>query len=315
MFLGIDTSCYTTSLALVDEGREMMVDKRIVLPVPVGKQGLQQSTALFYHLRNLPEMLEEVLKVHKGRKIRGVAASFRPCPREDSYLPVFTAGSALARNIAVLLGIPLVATSHQEGHLVAGLWSAQADTLQEFLMLHLSGGTTELLQVKRIVKNPLQYDIRVLGRSADIHAGQLVDRVGVALGLPFPCGKHLEKLAEGYDKVAIPSSRKGYMMSFSGAETLAKKYIRDGAAPGAVARAVEHCIAMTVEKVIRQAVESTGLKDVLVVGGVAANGYIRQRLKKRLEHPAVGAKLLFPAREYCSDSAVGTGLIAHSMIY
>lgn len=323
MFLGIDTSCYTTSLAVVDENGNLVEDKRIVLPVAQGQKGLQQSTALFYHLENLPLLLEQICKNVKGRELRAIAASQKPCPREDSYMPVFRAGFTLGQNLAAVLDIPLIKSTHQEGHLAAGLWSARAD-LASFLALHLSGGTTELLLVERKNNKPLRYEVQVIGRALDIPAGQLVDRVGVAMGLPFPAGPALEQVAAQQDEkssgenkpeqLIIPSAVKGYDMSFSGAETQAKKYLSEKCFPQEIARAVEKCIATTLEKVTRKAVKETGIKDVLVVGGVASNNYIRRRLQRRLEHRAVGARLYFPEGCYSRDNAVGISVIARSGI-
>lgn len=317
MFLGVDSSCYTTSLAVTDGRGNILQDERKILPVPPGQQGLQQSRAFFYHTRNYPELMEKVFSISKGLELQAVAVSSKPRPLEGSYMPVFTAGSALARNIAALLGIPLLETTHQEGHLAAGLWSAGVLELEKFLALHLSGGTTELLLAEQTEKKPLRFSIKVLGEAYDISAGQLVDRVGVAMGLPFPAGLALERQAQkcaADAKVIIPSFVKGYRMSFSGAETLAKSYLQKGIAADKVARGIEHCIAATIEKVTRRAIEETGIRDVLAVGGVAANGYIRRRLIRGLEHRAVGGKIHFPQVEYCSDNAVGVSLIARSII-
>ncbi|PKM85956.1 MAG: O-sialoglycoprotein endopeptidase [Firmicutes bacterium HGW-Firmicutes-12] len=323
MFLGIDTSNYTTSLAVIDKNREVYEDNRIILPVPTGQKGLQQSTALFYHVKNLPELTKEVFKNIKGADLQAVAASVSPRPYEDSYMPVFTVGAGLAESISNILGIPFLKTTHQEGHLAAGLWSIKREDMERFLVVHLSGGTTELLEVKRRRVKELLYEIRILGCSSDISAGQLIDRVGIAMGLPFPCGPTLEKLAAqnsnmnnaGDIDVIIPSSVKDYIISFSGAETKAKSYLAKGVPGPLIARAIENCITTALEKVLRKAIEETEVKDVVLVGGVAANTYLRQRLRQRLEHRAIGGRLYFPEARYCSDNAVGIGLIAHSMIY
>lgn len=252
------------------------------MPVPSGKQGLQQSTALFYHLQNLPLMMRDVFAAESkilGRRLKAVAASFKPRPAGDSYLPVFKAGATLAASISTLLGIPLVETTHQEGHLVCGLWSAKYHGGGRFLALHLSGGTTELLSVKQCGDKPLRYEINILGGSVDIPSGQLIDRIGTAMGLPFPCGAYMEKKAAEYrarcggdktiylkEQCRIPSAVKGYSVSFSGAETQAKRLLQKGAPEGCVATAVESCIAASIEKMTRRAVEETGIKDVLLVG-------------------------------------------------
>lgn len=258
----------------------------------------------------------------EGRSLQAIAVSEKPVMQEGSYMPVFTAGSSLAESIASILRIPLVKTTHQEGHIVAGLWSAGASELEKFLALHLSGGTTEILLVERVSSRPLKFSVKILGASLDIHAGQLIDRVGVAMGLPFPAGPSLEKLAQSGEQnnevlkergnCIIGSAVREYDMSFSGAETRAKALLDKMTPPVVVARAIEHCIALTVARVTRRAVEETGLKDILAVGGVAANTYIRRYLIKKLEHRAVGGRIRFPQPQYSRDNAVGVSLIAHS---
>jgi N6-L-threonylcarbamoyladenine synthase len=332
VFLGIDTSAYTTSLAILSGEGKVIADSRILLPVPAGEKGLQQSSALFLHLHNLPGMIEKVFQTVRGKEIRTVAVSGKPRPLPGSYMPVFVAGKSLASALAAAWGVPLVETSHQEGHLAAGLWSARAESLERFLAVHLSGGTSELLLVEKKGQKPLEFSIRVLGAALDISAGQLIDRVGVAMGLPFPAGSALEKLAQEYCEDAgdgllgdaaslrrtgqgiIPSAVRGYNFSFSGPETRAIALLRQGVPPGEIARGVEHCVALTVEKVLRKAIKDSGIREVLIAGGVAANGYLRNRLIKRLEHRAIGAKLISAAREYSSDNAVGVAVIARSLL-
>lgn len=317
MYLGIDTSAYTTSLALTDHEGRLLEDQREMLKVDPGEQGLQQSRALFGHLKNLPQVIGKTLARYSGRNIKAIAVSARPRPREDSYMPVFIAGLSLAESLSKALSVPLVTTSHQEGHLAAGLWSTGLKTnTAGFLALHLSGGTTELLLVTLLGEKPLKFDVKILGGSSDIHAGQLIDRIGVAMELPFPAGPALENLARHIangEKILVPSAVKGFQMSFSGAETLARVLLHKNIPREVIARSIEHCIATSVEKVTRKAVMETGRRDVLVVGGVGANQYIRERLKKRLEHRAVGARLYFPEPAYSSDNAVGVSLIAQSL--
>lgn len=191
---------------------------------------------------------------------------------------------------------------------MAGLWSAGGPPDQEFLALHISGGTTELL---RICRNPGGFSEEILGCSADLHAGQFIDRIGVALGLPFPAGPALETLAAAgtAGRVVLPASVKDYRLSFSGPESQAQRLI--GRVEGAdLALAVLACVAKSLEVLLRRAVEETGLKQVLVVGGVAANRYLRERLSRRLEHRAVGARLHFADPRYSTDNAVGVALLA-----
>lgn len=307
--LGIDTSCYTTSVAVVDLNNNLIGEYRRLLKVPEGERGLQQSRAVFQHVQNLPLVFEQISSLLQGHSIAAIAASTRPRPVQGSYMPVFTVSETHGRVLASTLGVPFWATSHQEGHLLAGLWSGGSDWPTSFLAVHLSGGTSELLKV---VSHPeeARLTIELLGGTQDLHAGQFIDRVGVALGLPFPAGPHLEQLARQAtgEEVQIPSRVDGYRFHFSGSETHAQRLIQQGVAKEAIARAVENCIAKTLEKTLRKAIDDTGLKDVLIVGGVAANQHLRSRLRFRLEHPAVGAKLIFAEPAFSTDNAVGVAL-------
>lgn len=309
--LGIDTSNYTTSLCLCDEQGQIVREERRLLRVEEGERGLQQSAALFQHVQNLPELMEKIGVL--PATLAAVCVSTRPRRRDGSYMPVFTAGSGLGRSLAASFGVPFLETSHQEGHIAAGEGSAGEVPADHFLAVHLSGGTTDLLDVKRL---PDGYEIEELGTSVDLHAGQFVDRVGVALGLPFPAGPHLEQLAkESTDEsVTLPSPVNGYNLSFAGPESAAMRLIAAGTNRADVARAVERCIAKGLEKTLRKAVAELGIKHLLIVGGVAANAYIRERLKHRLEHRAVQAQLYFALPRYSTDNAFGVARLGLSQL-
>ncbi len=265
-FLGIDTSCYTTSVAYLADGQ--LVERRKLLSVPQGKRGLRQSEALFQHLGNLPLLLEE-LSPQLGR-ITHVAASTRPRPQEDSYLPVFKAGETVARSIAASLGCPFIETSPQVSQ------------------------------------------IETLGSSLDLHAGQFIDRVGVRLGLSFPAGPSLEKLARGGQrgKITIPAPVRGYDLSFGGPEAAACRELERGADPGDLALAVILTIGRGVVKVITRALEEYEISSLLFVGGVAANKILRDYLREKLEHPKFGARLFFADPHLSTDNAVGVAVAA-----
>lgn len=309
--IGIDTSCYTTSVALVDRGENLLWEKRIILDVPLGKRGLAQSEGIFKHIENLPVLLSFLGTYLEKKRIVGVAASIRPRPIANSYLPVFKAGEGHGRSLASVLGSPFIGVSHQEGHLMAGLWSAGMELARPFLAVHISGGTTELLLVRDGKEKDRFFEIDILGASSDLHAGQLVDRIGVALGLPFPAGKFLEELALQGEagKEVLPSSINNYNINLSGAETKALRLIYQGARSSDVALAVQQCIANSLEKIIRKAINEYKIPQVLLVGGVASNQYLRERLSKRLEHKAVGAKLYFAQPQFSSDNAIGTAIL------
>jgi N6-L-threonylcarbamoyladenine synthase len=305
--LGIDTSNYRTSLCLVDMDGRIVAEEKQLLSVEPGERGLQQSAALFQHIKRLPELARRM--VTEGKRVVAVTVSRTPRPIEGSYMPVFLAGQTVAELMAHFFHVPVYYTSHQEGHIAAGEYTLPEPLEAErFLAVHLSGGTSEILDC---IKQNGGYLIDCIGGTQDLHAGQLIDRVGVALGLPFPAGPYLEevaKQAEGTD-FAVPSSVNGYTFSFSGPEAALMRATRQNVPAGHIARATEKCIATTLEKVLRTAVEDGYPKDILIVGGVSANTYIRNRLLARLTHRAVGAKLYFADPAYAGDNAYGVARI------
>lgn len=305
MILGIDTSNYMTSVAVVSCEQQLLFDQRLLMTVKRGERGLQQSAAVFQHLKNLPTILEQAFR-HRWR-LQGISYSSQPRPIKGSYMPVFQVGTGYAKTLASALDLPLISTSHQEGHLFAGLWSSDFSPTSPFLTVHLSGGTTDLLRVQ---PGNESYQIACLGGSQDLHAGQFVDRIGVKLGLKFPAGPALESLAKKSQIIdlMIPAAVKGYEISFSGPCSAAERHIDSGAQPAEVAFAVFRSIANALEKVLRQAIEETGIKDILLIGGVAANSLIKERLRRRLSPPAIGARLYFAQAPYSGDNAVGVAL-------
>ena len=283
-----------------------MADERRLLEVPIGEAGLRQGDGVFKHVQNMPSLVKRLAQYSE---LEAVAVSARPRPLDNSYMPVFTVGIAVAESIAAFNGIPIFYTSHQEGHIAAGLWSARFSPTGAFLAVHISGGTSEILKV---VPHTAGYSISVLGGTADLHAGQLVDRIGVALGMKFPCGKELENLANTLDKepeLRLKGHVKGMNFNFSGAETQAKHHISAGVSPPEIAFAIFRLIANSLEKALLRAIQETGLKEILFVGGVASNYLIKERLKSRLMHPSLGASLYFAEPRYATDNAVGTALI------
>ena len=221
--IGFDTSCYTTSVAAVTVDGGLIASCRRLLPVEAGERGLRQSEALFAHIRQLPERMEELAPKIRGMEIAAVCASARPRDDESSYMPVFLAGEGQARSLAAALGVPLFRSTHQRGHIYA---AALGSGIREgdLLALHLSGGTTELLSLRG-------EELTLLGGTLDLHAGQLVDRVGVAMGLRFPAGPYLEELAvKGAARSLLPVSMTdgGISCHLSGAETQLQRWIAAG---------------------------------------------------------------------------------------
>lgn len=307
--LGIDTSCYTTSVALLRQDGTMAADARRILAVKPGGRGLSQSEMIYQHTRNLPEVFAEaVAAVGERIELEAVGVSSRPRPQESSYMPAFLVGLGYGRVIALSHGVDCRLLSHQENHILAGTWSAGGPSTQRFLAVHVSGGTTEVTAVDTSAAG---LGVTLLGGSLDIAAGQFIDRIGVALGLPFPAGPHLERLA-GQDRllaVKIPVTVEVCSVSFSGPETHARRLLAQGVSPAAVAAGVQRCVAEALTKMIRAGVAATGLSDVLLVGGVGANEYIRGHLAGDLG-PGPAVRLYYPQARYSSDNAVGAAVRA-----
>ena len=311
VFLGIDTSCYTTSVALMRPDGTLAADARRLLKVKLGGRGLAQSEMVYQHTRNLPEIFAEA-QASFGERIdlAGIGVSTKPRPYEESYMPAFLVGQGYAKVLALSHQVPLYPLSHQENHILAGVWSAGGPCAGRFIAVHVSGGTTEITLVEHAGGG---LKITLLGGSKDISAGQMVDRIGVAMGLPFPAGPHLEALAlQGRAASAkIPLAVKNMEVSFAGPETHVRKLLAAGVDSAAIAAGVESCIAESLGKIIRNAVKAHELKEILLVGGVVANTYIRGRLNTVLSEDN-GVKVYFPGKEYSSDNAVGAACLAFS---
>ena len=307
-FVAFDTSCYTTSVAIMDENGFLLADCRRLLRVAQGKRGLAQSEMVFQHTRNIAELFEEAMKAVKAPLyIAGVGVSAKPRPLPESYMPAFLVGLSHAVVLGNVLGVPVYQTSHQEGHIYAGVWSSGNPAIDEFIALQFSGGTSEILRVQNFLVEPV---IEQIGGSVDLNAGQFIDRVGVALGLGFPAGPKLEELAATCigDVPTIPSVVRDLAISFSGPETGAQRLVAQGTSPPAVAAAVQACVARTVVKVLTNATVRDNIKDVLITGGVMSNAYIREYVVDKLARK--GIKIYIPEAAYSADNAVGVAYIA-----
>ncbi|MCE5189633.1 MAG: O-sialoglycoprotein endopeptidase [Eubacteriales bacterium] len=308
LFLGVDTSNYTTSVACVSE-EGIVFERRTVLSVALGERGLRQSDALFQHVLNLPPLLDELFAGIDRKQIQAIGVSAKPTAAKDSYMPVFLAGKLAASAISNALDVPLLETTHQAGHVRAAMLGKESELAnQPFLAMHLSGGTTDLLKVTMI--DGIMDSIERIGSSGDLHAGQFVDRVGVRLGLPFPSGAELERLARAaVDRsLRLPSSVKGSACSFSGQETQCRRYIEQGMASETVAYAVYDCMARTFSKMLFSAVEHTGIKAILLSGGVSGSALLRELLESRMDQT-----LLYAGQGLSSDNAVGVALLAKDL--
>lgn len=308
--IGLDTSCYTTSAAAVTVDGEVVASCRKLLPVPEGKRGLRQSEMVFIHTRQLPERMEELATHLNGMEIAAVCASARPRDDEESYMPAFHVGDATARSLAALLGVPCFASTHQRGHIRAAMVDSGIRP-GNLLAVHLSGGTTEVLSL-------IDDKLTLLGGTLDLHAGQVVDRVGVAMGLQFPAGPHLEALAmQGESSAKLPANLADGDLHchFSGAETQVQRWIAAGdMSKENIAREVFDLLARTMARMIIAAAKQTGVRQVLIAGGVASSTLFRELVTERIHKKDRGLHVCFGKPEYSGDNAVGAALIGADML-
>lgn len=304
-YVGIDTSNYTTSVAMCDESGNIIANLKRPLPVKSGERGLRQSDAVFEHVRGLPELLEKLRADHLTEYAPvGVGVSVTPRDAEDSYMPCFLSGKAAAVAFAAGACAPLREFSHQSGHIMAALHSAGRDDLLDggrFVAFHVSGGTTEALLV---TPRENGFDVELVGRTDDINAGQAIDRVGVAMGLDFPCGARLEALAAEYGGKIFkhPVCVRDGVCSLSGVENIALKLYRDTEDKQAVAAFVFDFIGSTLERMCSDVIAKHGKMPIIFAGGVMSNKIMRDKLRAR--HDAY-----FSEAEFSADNAAGIALL------
>lgn len=305
IIIGLDTSNYRTSLAAVTPEGVTLLDFRELLPVPEGGRGLRQSDAVFAHTRQMRNCLDALRRIGKTHRIAAVAASVKPRDGDESYMPVFQVGYTLGSVLAAAEDAPFYPTTHQRGHLAAALQGTALEKEDRILALHLSGGTTDLLKIEGDA-------VETLGGSADLHAGQLVDRVGVALGLGFPAGEALEQLAvrgESRGLLGVSMEDNDRYCHFSGAETQAQRWITEGRmTPEDIAREVYDLLARTVLRLLKAGQTRTGFSKALVTGGVASSPLLREMLRQRGVRGR-GPELVFGLPQRSGDNAVGVALI------
>lgn len=302
--LGFDTSNYTTSVAIISEDGELIANIKRPLSVKAGERGLRQSDALFAHIKNLPDALEEAKNHLSDKTVVAIGVSERPRNLDRSYMPCFLAGVNAATAAALTAEAPLYGYSHQCGHIAAAIYSSgKVDLLNgRFAAFHISGGTTELLSVERS-RNGFIADH--IGGTRDLNAGQIVDRIGVAMGLPFPAGPHIEKLALSYSG-KIPKrkiSRDGLWLNLSGLENICLKLYKDTNDKALVSAFVLEYIASALLEVSLEYISLYGHTHFVFAGGVMSNFIIKAKLSANLDcsfaEPAMSA-----------DNAVGIAYLA-----
>jgi N6-L-threonylcarbamoyladenine synthase len=304
--LGIDTSAYTTSIALVDaKNNKIVADKRRVLQVPMGQKGLRQQDAVFQHLKNFHELYSELET--DFNKIKTVAVSSRPRNIDGSYMPVFTVGQNYGKIIAKTLDCSYIEYSHQENHIAASLFSEYKSINEKILAIHMSGGTTEFLNVKKDVKG---YSAEILGGTMDITFGQLIDRIGTLMEFPFPCGLHMENFIENTiseTKIKTPAIRKEPYINLSGMENFyGNLYTAQIYTKQDIIFSLFNYVADCILSIIRQIKLKFHFENIIIAGGVSSNSIIRNLILNNLKDEY---NIILPERENSSDNAVGTAFL------
>lgn len=301
--LGIDTSNYTTSAALYDTVSGEVRQEKLLLPVKSGELGLRQSDAVFHHTKQLPIVMGKLFD-DTAQVPDAVGVSVRPRNTDGSYMPCFLCGEGLAESVYAVNKIPLYKTSHQIGHILAALYSAKKLELadERFIAFHVSGGTTDCLLVQPDGENIL--NITEIGTSLDLKAGQAVDRVGVMLGLQFPCGKQLEELAKkSGKKFKINPALKDGSCCLSGVENKCSKMLAEGVLPEDTAMYCLQYIYSAIRGMTLYALGKHGKLPIVFAGGVMSNNIIRKQLESEFD-------AYFAEPEFSCDNAAGTAIFA-----
>ena len=302
--IGIDTSNYTTSVAYFDGQSGHNCSQ--LLPVKAGELGLRQSDAVFAHIKSLPELSGRLFSHIQDSNIRAVGVSTRPRAVDGSYMPCFMVGYSHAKLLSEAMLVPLVEVSHQQGHVAASLWSANRLDLMDVphLAWHLSGGTTELLLVEPDGRN---VKCTRIGGTTDISAGQLIDRTGVMLDLPFPCGKHLDELSHTAQlddtfHVKCPMIE----FSLSGVQNKVQQYHERVQNPAETAAFALRCVCNAVLKATQNAQVAYPGLPVVFSGGVASNSMLRSSFAE--------SEAVFAMPQFSTDNAMGVAVLANRIV-
>ena len=303
VILGIDTSNYTTSCAVCSLDGIILENYKEMLPVKIGENGLRQSDAVFAHVKNFISIANRIKEKHAEYEFVAIGYSSYPRDVTGSYMPCFLVGSAVAEMISALYNIPAYRFSHQAGHIQAALYSSKLNTNEQFVAFHVSGGTTEILLATPIDKS---FDVSLIGGSVDLHAGQAIDRIGVKMGLKFPCGKEIESLAKEND-IKIPNAKicvNKFECNLSGLENLALKLYKDSNNQRLVSAYVLNFIFKTISVLTDNIRNELGNIKIVYAGGVMSNSIIKNSLLKQFK------EIYFAEPQFSTDNACGTALLA-----
>lgn len=303
-FLGIDTSNYTTSTAVFDSNTGKFFQQKKLLPVKPGELGLRQSDAVFHHTAQLHLLFSELVKDIDSKDIAAIGASSRPRAVDGSYMPCFTVGENTAKILSSALKVPLYTFSHQEGHIAAALYDSKSENLftEKFLAFHVSGGTTEAVIAKG---NGYGFSLDLAAKSLDLNAGQAIDRVGLMLGLKFPCGAELEKLAlQNTKKISVRPTLKECDCCLSGLENICRRLLENNESKEYIAAYCIEYIRKTLSLMTDKLLLKYGTMPVLYAGGVMSDSIIQNSFKEKYN-------AAFAQPSLSSDNAVGIAYLAY----
>jgi N6-L-threonylcarbamoyladenine synthase len=298
--LGIESSCDETAVAVYDR-TEGLLSHRLFSQVAMHQAygGVVPELASRDHVRRLLPLVREALAEAGSNRTSIDAVAYTAGP---GLIGALLVGAGFARSLAYAWGKPAVAIHHLEGHLLAPLLEANAPAFP-FLALLVSGGHTQLVDVAALGR------YRILGETLDDAAGEAFDKTAKMLGLPYPGGAALARLAETgrSGRFVFPRpmlDRPGLAFSFSGLKTAALVALRgralDDELRADVARGFQEAVVDTLAEKSRRALAATGHRRLVVAGGVGANRQLRERLG--LVAAESGAELYFPRAEFCTDN-------------
>lgn len=300
--LGIDTSNYTTSAALYDSSTGVLYQNRRLLKVKSGELGLRQADAVFQHTVALPEIIGGLYSDTK-LKPDVIAVSVRPDETPESYMPCFMTGKCVADSLGTVFSVPVKYFSHQAGHIAAALFSAaRLDMLEnEFLAFHVSGGTTQA--VKCVPDSDKIIRIEQLSSSLDLKAGQVIDRVGKLLDMPFPAGAALDRLSrESSREYKIKPFMKDGCCSLSGLQNKCEKMYKDGESKADIAKYCIDFITAALREMTLSLLEKNPSLPVVYSGGVMSNSLIRKKFTGEFN-------AVFAENGFSSDNAAGIAVL------
>ena len=304
LILGLETSCDETGVALYDTERGLLAHalfSQVDIHVEYG--GVVPELASRDHVRKTLPLVEEVLGEAGccAGDIDAVAYTAGP-----GLVGALMVGATLARALAWGWGVPVLGVHHMEGHLLAPMLEEEHPEFP-FVALLVSGGHTQLVRVDGIG----QY--RMLGESLDDAAGEAFDKAAKMLGLPYPGGPHIARLAQQgnparFDFPRPMVNRPGLDFSFSGLKTYTLNTVADCRLAGGlseqdkadIACAFEQAVVATLVIKCRRALRQEALKTLVIAGGVSANSHLRIELERALEKE--NARVFYPALEFCTDN-------------